>query len=50
MERARQQKAQAAAAPKNTDNLSPEAQAEIAEIDARRAAAAKPATPPAPDA
>ncbi|WP_374491172.1 electron transport complex subunit RsxC [Zoogloea sp.] len=50
MERARQQKAQAAAAPKNTENLSPEAQAEIAEIDARRAAAAKPATPPAPDA
>lgn len=39
MERARAQKAEVA--PQNTDNLSPAVQAEIAEIDARRAQAAR---------
>jgi electron transport complex protein RnfC len=50
MEKARQQKAQAA--PKNTEVAAPEIQAEIAAIDARRESAAKAteATPPAPGA
>ena len=53
MEKARQQKAQAA--PKNTEVADPAIQAEIAAIDARREAAAKAAqggeaTPPAPGA
>ena len=50
MEKARQQKAQAA--PRNTEVAAPEIQAEIAAIDARRESAAKAteATPPAPGA
>jgi Na+-translocating ferredoxin:NAD+ oxidoreductase subunit C len=45
MEKARQQKAQVA--PKNTDQLSPEVQAEIADIEARREVA-KPVDTPLP--
>jgi Na+-translocating ferredoxin:NAD+ oxidoreductase subunit C len=46
MEKARQQKAQVA--PKNTDQLSPDVQAEIADIEARREVVAKPADTPLP--
>jgi len=48
---ARAQKAKAEVQPKNTDNLSPEQQREVAEIEARREAAqATGSTPAAPDA
>jgi electron transport complex protein RnfC len=46
MEKARQQKAQAA--PKNVDVTSPDVQAEMAAIDARRRAAEPPTEPPPP--
>ncbi|MDY0037673.1 MAG: electron transport complex subunit RsxC, partial [Zoogloea oleivorans] len=46
MEKARQQKAQAA--PRNTEQLSPDVQAEIADIEARREIVAKPAASPLP--
>ena len=46
MEKARQQKAQAA--PKNVDVTSPDVQAEMAAIDARRRAAEHPTEAPPP--